>query len=99
MIVVLSAEAEIDLEHIADYIAEDNPERALTFVQDLRECCENLAAMPKRFPLVPRYEHAGIRRRVHGAYLIFYRVGASELEIIHILNGAMNYEPLLFPGG
>jgi plasmid stabilization system protein ParE len=99
MIVVLTAEAEADLEQIADYIAADNPKRALSFVVELRQCCERLAEIPKGFPLVPRYEHVGIRRRVYGAYLIFYRVTAGQVEVLHILHGAVNYEPLLFPEG
>lgn len=49
------------------------------------------------FPLVPRYEHTGVRRRPHGDYLIFYRVGADTVDILHILNGAQNYEAILFP--
>jgi plasmid stabilization system protein ParE len=70
MIVELSDEAESDLEQIADYIAKDSPRRALSFVQELRGKCEALAATPKGFPLVPRYEQHGIRRRVHGSYLL-----------------------------
>lgn len=35
-----------------------------------------------RFPLVPRYEGHGIRRRVHGNYLIFYRVAEQEERTI-----------------
>jgi len=99
MIVVISDEAESDLEHIADRIAEDNPFRAVSFVKELRDRCEKLADMPKGFPLVPRYEQMDIRRRVHGAYLIFYRVETSKIEVLHILHGAMNYESLLFPEG
>jgi len=46
---------------------------------------------------VPRYEHTGIRRSLFGNYLIFYRVGDDRIEVIHILHGARDYEPLLFP--
>jgi toxin ParE1/3/4 len=99
VIVVITNEAEADLERIGDYIAEDSPSRAVTFTRELRQRAEALADMPKAFPLVPRHEHTGVRRRVHGAYLIFYRVGATTVEVIHILHGAMDYEPLLFPEG
>ena len=37
MIIVLTREAEHDLEQIGDYIALDNPHRALSFVRELRE--------------------------------------------------------------
>lgn len=99
MIVVITGEAETDLERIADHIAKDSPLRALSFVMELRERCERLIEAPKGFPLVPRYQHTGVRRRVHGAYLIFYRVGPKTIEVIHILHGAMNYEAILFPEG
>lgn len=55
--------------------------------------------MSSAFPLVPRYERYGIRRRSYSDYLIFYRVGATEIEVFHITHGARDYVPLLFPGG
>lgn len=64
MIVYLSAEAEYDLETIGDFIARDNPARALSFLRELRSKCLGL----ERFPLVPRYEASGVRRRVHGLF-------------------------------
>lgn len=97
MIVHLTAEAEHDLETIGDYIARDNPARALTFLHELRSKCLGLADMPERFPLVPRYEAAGVRQRVHGDYLIFYRIEAEKVIIIHILHGARNYSAILSP--
>jgi len=97
MIVYLSAEAEYDLETIGDYIARDNPARALSFLHELRSKCLGLADMPERFPLVPRYEASGVRRRIHGDYLIFYRVEAEKVVIVHILHGAQNYSTILFP--
>ncbi|WP_225008038.1 type II toxin-antitoxin system RelE/ParE family toxin [Novosphingobium percolationis] len=97
MIVYLTAEAEFDLEAIGDFIARDNPSRALSFLRELREKCLGLADMPERFPLVPRYETAGVRRRVHRDYFIFYRVEAGKVHILHILHGAQNYTAILFP--
>ncbi|HEU5019159.1 MAG TPA: type II toxin-antitoxin system RelE/ParE family toxin [Pseudolabrys sp.] len=97
MIVHLSAEAERDLEVIGDYIASDNPARALSFLQELRSKCLGLADVPERFPPVPRYEATGVRRRGHGDYLIFYRVEAEKVIILHILHGARNYNTILFP--
>ncbi len=55
MMVAITAEAERDLEEIGDRIAQDNPQRALTFVRELRTACLALADFPERFPLVPRY--------------------------------------------
>ncbi len=97
MIVVVTAEAEADLEDIASYVAEQSPRSALMLIRGLREKCESLADAPRGYPLVPRYEHMGIRRRPFGSYLIFYRVADEAIEVIHVLHGARDYEPLLFP--
>jgi len=100
MIVVrLTPLAEAELEAIADYIARDNPRRALSFVQELRDRCLSLADMPLAFPLVPRYEDRGIRHRVHGNYQIFYRVVGdppARIDVLHVLHSACNYAALLF---
>jgi toxin ParE1/3/4 len=55
-----------------------------------------LWAMRHAYPLVPRYEHVGIRRRPHGNYLIFHRISVDAIDIVHILRGARDYEPILF---
>ncbi len=96
MIVSVSGEAERDLESIAEWIARDDPERAAAFADELWKSCLELARFPKRFPLVPRYEAHGVRHRVHGKYLIFYRVADEEVVVIHILHGAMDYAAVLF---
>lgn len=97
MKVVFSSEAEADLESIADYFAMESPSQALVFVQGLRAHCEKLSDLPKRFPLVPLHETSGVRRMVHGNFLVFYRVSAETVDVLHILHGARDYEPILFP--
>jgi toxin ParE1/3/4 len=97
MIVVITAEAEADLESIGDHIVKDNPARAVSFNQELRGQCMELADTSHAFSLVPRYEHYGIRRRVHGDYLIFYRLDPDSLIVLHVLHGMMDYASILFP--
>lgn len=99
MIVEVTAAAEADLEAIGDYIARGNPGRAASFVRELHQLCLEIAEMPESWPVVPRYEHHGVRRRVHGRYLIFYRIGPDRVIVLHIVNGAMDFEPLLLPDG
>ncbi|WP_416798093.1 type II toxin-antitoxin system RelE/ParE family toxin [Ciceribacter azotifigens] len=96
MTLEFSNEAENDLEQIADYIARQNPRRALSFVRELRSKCEELVESPNGFGVVPRYERHGIRRRVHGNYLIFYRVENTKVVIVHVLHGATDYGAILF---
>jgi toxin ParE1/3/4 len=97
MIVFISAEAEHDLEAIGDYIARDNPDRAITYIRELRKKCLALADLPKGFPLVPRYEAQGVRRRVNGNHLIFYRAEPERIVVLHVLHGAQDYAATLFP--
>ena len=97
MKVVISEAARLGLEQIGDYIARDNPSRARSFIAELRTACLTLAEMPRAFPIVPRYERLGVRRRPHGNYSIFYRVDQDRVSIVQILHGARDYETLLFP--
>jgi toxin ParE1/3/4 len=68
-------------------------------VSELEMRCHQLGTMPKAFPLVPRHEQSGVRRRPYRDYLIFYRIAQNRVEILHILHGARDYEALLFPEG
>ncbi len=99
MRVILSRSAQASLRDIARYIARDNRQRAASFVRELQAKAQDIARIPRAFPLVPRYEHHGIRRRPFGAYLIFYRVENNQVLILEILHGARDYEALLFPDG
>lgn len=95
MKVVFSENAERDLEEIADWIARDNPIRAISFVEELLQACQALGEAPKSFALVDRRRDSGLRRRIYGNYLIFYDVGES-VEILHVLHGARDYERIVF---
>jgi toxin ParE1/3/4 len=97
MKIVITTAAKADLMAIGDFIKPDNPERAITFVEELLDRCYALADMPRAYPLVPRYEQFDIRRAAYRDYLIFYRIGKDAIEIIHIFQGARDYETLLFP--
>jgi toxin ParE1/3/4 len=54
--VVFTLRAERDLEEIADFIAQDSPRRAQSFIDELRDRALGLADAPRAFPLVPRFE-------------------------------------------
>ena len=96
MRVVITAAAKADLLAIRRTIETDNLSRAVSFVEELLDRCLTLADTPRAYPLVPRYERFGIRRCVHGNYLIFYRLQPEKIEVIHVLQGARDIEALLF---
>ncbi|RDJ22392.1 type II toxin-antitoxin system RelE/ParE family toxin [Bosea caraganae] len=88
--------ADDDLEHIGDFIARDNPERAFSFVRELRFACQRLSDAPYGYQLVERYREAEIRRRPTGRYLIFYKVFEDRIEVLRILHGRRDHETELF---
>jgi toxin ParE1/3/4 len=81
---------------IGNRIAENDPWRALSFVEELETRRYGIADSPRAFPLLPKHEQSGIRRVVHGNYNIFYSL-TDTINILHILNSAMDYERILFP--
>ena len=98
MKVVLTAAARLDIAEIGDWIAQDSPRRAVSFIDEIDRACDGLADMPRRFQLAPGHEDTGIRRRPYGNYLIFYRIKDEEtVEVLHVLHGARDYEKILFP--
>jgi toxin ParE1/3/4 len=97
MIVRFTREADTDLETMGDYIARDDWQRAVTFVEELRAACADLATSSALYPLVARHSSRGLRRRPYGRYLIFFRTVAGEVRIIRILHGARDYGVILFP--
>ena len=97
--VVFTQAAYAGLRDIAMAIRRDNPARAETFVAELHDRCLRLEHLPMAYPLVPGWEQHGIRRRPFGAYLIFYRIHFEQVEILHILHGARDYEEILGDAG
>jgi toxin ParE1/3/4 len=89
-----TSQAESDLESIAIYIAADNPNRALTFVNELREHCLKISHSPLAYALREEYG-VGVRLAVHGNYLIFHAVRDDALVIERIVHGARHREGLL----
>lgn len=75
MKVIFSDKAERDLEAIADWIAQDNPERARTFATELVKASKSIGRAPNSYPFVDKSRDLHLRRRVHESYLIFFVSG------------------------
>lgn len=71
---------------IAIYIAQSNPTRALTFVDELEDRCALLGNAPGIGTTRPELGE-GIRMLPHGRYLIFYREG-HNVRIERIMHSA-----------
>lgn len=90
---VITPQADRDIEEIGDYIAQDNPPRALTFVREMRAQCRKIAASPEAWRL--RVELGeGIRSCAYRRYVIFFSAGIHEVTIIRVLHGARDLAAL-----
>lgn len=95
MKLVITQAADAELEAIGDWIAQEDPESALRFVRSLVSRAHAIARFPSAYPVVETYQHRGIRRCVHGKYLIVYRVSGDVVEILHFVHGARNLSAIL----
>ncbi len=89
MRVTLSPLAERDLESIGDYIAEDSPRRALSFIAELRARCDTIAKAPQAYRARPELAE-GLRSCAHGNYVIFFTATKARLTVVRVLHGAMD---------
>lgn len=92
MKVRFSQQAALDLESIADFIAQDNPKRAVSFVAEIHTACLRLKDAPRGHMVI---EHTGgdIRRAVYKRYSIFYMLDDTDILIDRILNSARHISP------
>jgi toxin ParE1/3/4 len=80
-------QAELDLEEIGDYIALDNPARAVSFIKEIRQHCERIAEGPLRYVARPELGET-IRICAHANYLIVFEPSHDETLILRVLYGA-----------
>ncbi|MBV9629701.1 MAG: type II toxin-antitoxin system RelE/ParE family toxin [Xanthobacteraceae bacterium] len=82
-------QAEIDVEEIGDYIALENPKRAVTFIQEMRQHCKRIAESPLGYAARPDLGDA-IRTCAYGNYLIVFEPYHDGALILRVLHGARN---------
>lgn len=94
MPVIVSRAAARDLQGIFDYISADNPVRARSFLQELRERCRQIGEFPKAARAM-QLRGREIRLLPYRSYIIVYRIDAKTVTIERIWHGARNIAALL----
>ena len=83
-----------DLQVIGDFIAADNPARAVSFIDELLALCARITEQPRAYrrrdDLAP-----GLRQAIQGRYLILFTAGEEGIVIERIVHGARRLEELL----
>lgn len=69
---------------IADYIAEDSPEAAQKWVDEIFIKIERIEKFPSSGRVLPEIARKDIREILFGNYRIIYRISANEISILTI---------------
>ncbi|WP_150305712.1 type II toxin-antitoxin system RelE/ParE family toxin [Pseudomonas saliphila] len=83
MKIVWSPLALARVEDTARYIAEDNPDAAVRWVEDLFATVERLADFPKSGRIVPEVGSPRIREVIFGTYRVIYSA-KNQVEILTV---------------
>lgn len=88
--VVVTSEAEQNLDELFRFVALDNPAAARKVVAVLRKRVKTLASMPKRCPRAPEDGLDGleIRHLVHGRYRIIFGIDGKTVVVLQVRHGA-----------
>lgn len=90
----VSDEARRDLADIARHIAQDNPSRAVSFIEELTTKFRLVAERPLSFPAREEW-HPDLRSALHRPYVILFRVAGDHVEIVRVLHSARDIPNLL----
>ncbi len=92
---IFTGQAQDDLEEIFDFIAADNPRRARTYIEEIRQACRNLCVTPligiERPDLRPGLRILPLWRRV----VVAYELPPTELMVLRVFTGGRDYETLM----
>jgi len=69
---------------ISEYIAEDNPNASITWIESIFEIIGRLKQFPESGRIVPEIDKPHIREIIHGNYRIIYKIRQEEIFILTI---------------
>jgi toxin ParE1/3/4 len=88
MEVIWSEGALRDLEHIRDYITQDNPAYASVFVERLLKTTRHLPQFPLSGRLMPEAKNPNIREVLYQSYRVVYRLNQNRIEVVMAVHGS-----------
>ncbi|UNK63029.1 type II toxin-antitoxin system RelE/ParE family toxin [Buttiauxella ferragutiae] len=93
MALILSPLAIQDIESIGDYIADDNPGRAVSFMKELHLQCQQIGETPTLYRQRPELGET-IRCCPYGRYLILFSEQQNNVRIQRVLHSARDVPQL-----
>jgi toxin ParE1/3/4 len=93
MRVVITSDAEADLDNIFEYVAPDNAAAAFRLVGRLRAAARRIGQAPRAYVLRPEYG-ADMRCAFYQSYTILFQIVRSRVEVLHVVHGARDLKSL-----
>jgi toxin ParE1/3/4 len=87
-------QADADIEDIATYIAQDSPNAAIRWVDEIEANLISIGEMPG-IGVLRDDIRADLRTSALGNYIIVYREVDSDVEVVRVLHGARQWQDLL----
>jgi len=94
MRVRLSKKALDDIRGIAAFISDHNPERAISFADELLDACEGIATYPRSYRTRPQLAR-GVRARFYGQYAILFTATRDLVSILRVVHAARDLAALM----
>lgn len=99
MKVTWSALAERRALEAVDYIAQDRPQTAAAWLEELIERVGDLDHFSRRGRVVPEIGLPAYREILHAPYRVIYRVDASRVLILTLRHSRRSWDPSEVTGG
>ncbi len=91
--VIITTEANADLEAIGDYIAIESPRNAARFIAQIRIAITKLSSWPRRFANAREahdFPRRNLRQTTVGNYRIIFEIDADSVYILHVRHASRN---------
>jgi toxin ParE1/3/4 len=92
--IIFHPNAKQDLKNIGNYIAQYNPIRAVTFINEIIFSIKQLSVMPLSGRLQSELNIPNLRAQYFGNYIIFYEPLQDCVHILHVIHGARDIATL-----
>jgi plasmid stabilization system protein ParE len=83
--------ARADLLEALEYLAEQSPQAAAAFLDEIERAASSLSEFPARGAEVRELENPNLRQLVVGRYRLIYRVESGGVGIVRLIHGARDF--------
>ena len=81
-----------DLDLIGEYIAQQSPDYAPTYVERVIAAAEHLADFPLSGRMIPEQDDQALREVIFQNYRIVYEFATDEVTILGVIHAALDFQ-------